>query len=127
MTRVLVCGGRNFSDRELLRKTLDDLKPSLIIEGGARGADWMAMTWAIDCAVPRMRFDAEWGDISHPDARIKTDKSGYRYDANAGPRRNQRMIDEGKPDLVLAFAGGSGTADCVRRAKRAGIEVMEIN
>jgi predicted Rossmann-fold nucleotide-binding protein len=41
--------------------------------------------------------------------------------------RNQRMIDEGKPDLVVAFPGGSGTADMVRRAKRASIEVMEVD
>lgn len=34
--------------------------------------------------------------------------------------------DEGKPDLVVAFPGGSGTADCVRRAKAAGVEVLVI-
>jgi hypothetical protein len=44
----------------------------------------------------------------------------------AGPIRNQRMIDEGKPDLVIAFPGGRGTADMVSRAKKAGIPVQEI-
>ena len=40
--------------------------------------------------------------------------------------RNQKMLDEGKPDLVVAFAGGRGTADMVRIAKRSGVEVREI-
>jgi len=44
----------------------------------------------------------------------------------AGPIRNQRMLDEGRPDLVVAFPGGRGTSDMVARAKRAGVEVMMI-
>ena len=35
------------------------------------------------------------------------------------------MIDEHKPDLVLAFPGGRGTADMIKRAIAAGIEVRE--
>lgn len=44
----------------------------------------------------------------------------------AGPIRNQRMLDEGKPDLVVAFPGDKGTADMVRRARTASLEVLEI-
>lgn len=44
----------------------------------------------------------------------------------AGPVRNQLMIEQGKPDLVVAFPGNFGTADCVRRAKAAGVPVMEV-
>lgn len=36
------------------------------------------------------------------------------------------MLDEGKPDLVVVFPGGTGTADMVRRAKKAGVEVIEV-
>jgi hypothetical protein len=45
----------------------------------------------------------------------------------AGPIRNQRMLDEHKPDLVVAFPGGRGTADMVRRARKSGVEVTEID
>ena len=38
----------------------------------------------------------------------------------------QQMIDEGKPDLVVAFKGGTGTADMVRRAKKHNIKVIEV-
>ena len=39
--------------------------------------------------------------------------------------QNHRMITEGAPDLVIAFAGGFGTADMVEQAKAAGVEVIE--
>lgn len=44
----------------------------------------------------------------------------------AGSIRNQKMIDDYHPQLVVAFPGGAGTADMVRRARAAGIEVREI-
>jgi hypothetical protein len=110
MMRILVCGGRDYDDRTKVFETLDTLKPSVIIEGGARGADWIAATWGMENRVPRMRFDADW----------------QTHGKAAGPIRNQLMLDQGNPDLVLAFPGGKGTADCVRRARAAGIEVMEV-
>ena len=42
----------------------------------------------------------------------------------AGPLRNQRMLDDGKPDMVVAFPGGGGTKDMVRRAAKAGVAIM---
>jgi hypothetical protein len=47
-------------------------------------------------------------------------------DASKG-MRNQQMLDEGRPTLVVAFPGGRGTADMMRRARVAGIEVIEIS
>jgi len=41
--------------------------------------------------------------------------------------RNQKMLDDNKVDLVVAFPGGKGTADMVERAKKANIEVREIS
>jgi hypothetical protein len=81
-----------------------------IIEGGAKGADESAAIWAIRRGVTSQRFSASWAERGPA----------------AGPIRNQQMIDEGKPDLVLAFPGGRGTADMVRRAKAAGVEVREV-
>ncbi len=109
--RVLVCGGRDFKDEKVVFSELDKLDPSVVIEGGAKGADTLAYKWATSqMAVDVKTFEANW------------DKDGKA----AGPIRNQRMIDEGKPDLVLAFAGGRGTADMVRRAERAGIKVKKV-
>lgn len=110
--RVLVCGGRDFRQRDLLNATFRPLFPKLsaIICGGAPGADTLAWDWAWENRVTCYRYMADW----------KT------HGKAAGPIRNQQMIDEGKPDLVIAFPGGRGTADMVRRAKAAGVEVREI-
>lgn len=110
--RVLVCGGRDFRDRNLVFTTLDALQPQpwLIIEGGARGADALAQSWALDRRVTRLTYPAEWN----------------KHGPAAGPIRNARMLAEGKPDLVIAFPGGAGTADMVAKARAAGVEVIEI-
>lgn len=110
MTRVLVCGGRDYNNFGKVCEILDAIKPTLIIEGGASGADTLAWKWSKRNSVQRSTYKAEW------------DRNGK----GAGPIRNQKMLDEGKPDLVIAFAGGRGTADMVRRAKSAGVEVREI-
>lgn len=112
--RVLVCGGRDYDDQFSVNGALngiwDDFGPiTTIIEGGANGADRCARRWAIKHHVRWETFDADWS-----------------LGKKAGPIRNQRMIDEGKPDLVAAFPGGRGTAELVRRAKAAGIEVRQI-
>lgn len=107
--RVLVCGGRDFKDFDRVVVVLDNLDPpaTLIIHGGAPGADQCAGAWAERRGIPTLRFPAEW----------------EKYGRRAGPRRNQRMLDEGKPDLVVAFPGGRGTADMLARADKAGVVV----
>ena len=105
--RVLVTGGRNFDDYGAVSDALHLLDPTVVIVGDANGADTLAYAWCCMCGVPCVRFYADWN--THGRA--------------AGPIRNQRMLDEGKPDVVLAFAGGRGTADMVRRAEAAGVPV----
>lgn len=113
--KVLVCGGRAFDDWHLLNTTLQEqVNPwegeKIIIEGGAIGADFLSRAWAKYMHIPFEEYKADWK---------KDGKS-------AGAIRNQRMLDEGKPDLVIAFPGGKGTADMVSRATKAGISVREI-
>lgn len=130
--RVLICGGRNFKDASAIAAPLDELLKEhrwlTIIEGGALGADRFAQQWAIKNKTDLYTFHARWGAITRDGAVVKRHATGdgKEYDAAAGGARNQRMIDAGRPDLVLAFAGGKGTADMVRRARAAGITVREI-
>jgi hypothetical protein len=112
--KVLVCGGRDYCDYEHVYFALHQLHAdkgiTAIIEGDAPGADYAAHRWAVANGIALESFLAEWGT----------------YGKAAGPRRNQQMLDEGKPDIVVAFPGGRGTADMVRRAKAAGVRVLEI-
>jgi YspA, cpYpsA-related SLOG family len=113
--RVLVCGGRDYADRESVYNTLCDLDSApcgpitCVIHGDARGADRLGMQWARDMGdIEDMAFPADW----------------KLHGRAAGPIRNGEMLARGKPDLVVAFPGGRGTADMVAQAKRVGIRVM---
>ena len=112
MTRVLVCGGRRYADDRHVNRVLDEIDsergPITIIEGGAHGADELAYRWARSRKRPHIQVVAEWS----------------QHGRAAGPIRNQRMLEEHRPDLVVAFPGGVGTADMVRRAQAAGVPVM---
>lgn len=112
--RYLVCGGRNYSDKKSLFQTLSHahaLKPAtVLIHGGANGADSMAGEWAKWAGVEVIVFMADW----------------KKYGKAAGPIRNTQMLDEGKPDAVIAFAGGLGTTNMVKQARARGIRVIEI-
>ena len=113
--RVLICGGRDFTAWEWLFEQLrvqyHQRGPfSLIIHGGARGVDTFAGEWAAGHGIPVSVYPADW----------------KRDGKAAGVLRNQRMLDEGKPDLVIAFHGGRGTEDMVTRARKAGVNVVRI-
>ncbi len=113
--RAIICGGRHYSDdrwmgAQLLRIAGDVGEFTLIIHGGAKGADLMADAWAKFVNVPTMRFDANWDG----DGRA------------AGPIRNRLMLTEGKPDIVIAFPGGRGTANMISQARKAGVRVIEV-
>lgn len=111
--RVLVCGGRDYSNRDVVFLKLDSTHRNrhitLLIHGDARGADRLADQWAILRGVQVGRFPANWN----------------KHGKGAGALRNQAMADL-KPDLVIAFPGGVGTEDMVQRAMSAGIPVERV-
>jgi len=113
--RVLVCGGRDFMNHRLLNSTLDRLHAernfTWLINGAAQGADRLALRWAIGKKLKINSFCPDWKSLGKA----------------AGPIRNQQMVDIGKPDLVVAFPGGKGTADMIARARKAGVKILEIS
>ena len=107
--RVLVCGGRNFHLRPRVDQALDRLAPSMVIHGGAAGADRLAHEWARAKGVEIVVYHPAWGKMG----------------TVAGAWRNKRMLTHGKPDLVMAFPGGSGTNNMVSQARQHGVQVWE--
>ena len=108
---VLVCGGRDYTDRDFLRVALDTLSERkgnvTILHGGCHtGADSLAEEWAASRERPSIIVRAEWS----------------KYGKSAGPRRNAIMLHY-IPDGVVAFPGGSGTLDMCRKAEDAGFAV----
>lgn len=118
--RVLVCGDRNWANRTVTFNTLTRIHEKygidVLIHGACRGADMKAEVWAKAFEVPYYGFPA----------RFKTGEAG----PGEGPIRNQRMLDEARPTMVVAFhddlAASKGTADMVRRAKEAGVPVYHF-
>lgn len=111
--RVIVCGGRDYTDAHRIWSFLDQVDADhgigIVIHGMARGADMIAGKWArargkVEKAVP-----ADWATNGKA----------------AGPMRNAAMLYF-KPDLVIAFPGGAGTRDMVNKAIAAGISVLEV-
>ncbi len=127
--RLLIFGGRAYADWVAFCQAMEKYRGAeqslTIIHGGATGADAMGEKWGLLYRAGLERFPADWKDLSHPDAVISHRKSGS-YDMLAGFRRNQQMIDEGKPDRALECPGGSGTADMHRRLVRAGIPIEYV-
>jgi hypothetical protein len=111
--RVLVCGGRDFDDTRLFHAAMNQLhrgnRFTALIHGDAKGADRLADAWARQVLLPVLRFPADWN----------------LHGRTAGAIRNQQMLVDGRPSLVVAFPGGKGTADMVKRARAAGIIVEE--
>ncbi len=128
--RVVAFGGRDFSDQTLLDDSLDDFNSqhgiAVLINGRAPGADLRADAWAKKRGVETDPHPARWDDLTQAGARIVTRANGTKYDAAEGGRRNQRMIDQGRPDCGIAFKGGSGTSDMKDRCEIAGIPVFEV-
>lgn len=117
--RILVCGGRDFEDWGLLSAELHDLiydgdhtdySKITIISGMARGADMLAVRFAIENNCILRKYPANWASLGKA----------------AGMIRNKQMLKEGKPDIVLAFRGGRGTANMVSLSKKAGVTVKEV-
>jgi predicted polyphosphate/ATP-dependent NAD kinase len=112
--RVLVTGGRKYANRARVYSALDAVHAkhgiSLLIEGGARGADRLARDWAKLRRVPHETCEADWD----------------RYGNAAGGIRNSQMLADWKPEAVVAFKGGTGTADMVAKAERARVPVWRV-
>ena len=109
--RVIVCGGRDYADRSAVGGVLGMLRDGVtIVHGAAPGADRLA---AVEATLRGLDVEA------HP-------AYWNAYGKAAGPIRNQRMLDAGA-ELVIAFPGGRGTADMVRRSREAGIVVLTVS
>lgn len=127
---VLVCGGRDYQDKQQLAFELSRIESEAgrvfhgLIHGAAKGADTLAAEWqASRIKAGRAGEGGLPGDLWC---------AGYPADWEAhgraaGPIRNQAMLDQNPGvELVVAFPGGLGTADMVRRALKVGIRVVHI-
>lgn len=113
MIKLIVCGGRDYADKEKVFATLDKIAQAkgevFVIQGGMTGADKIAADWAASRGFPCAEVVALWD----------------YFGKAAGPKRNLWMTYMG-PQGVVAFPGGDGTEGMKAIARDLGLKVMEI-
>jgi len=109
---VAVIGGRRFFDRAWLYHKLDELNSrtpiTMVVSGGARGADSFAYAYAIERGITF---------VCHPPLRAEVEEMGF---ARAAKRRNLRIVEHA--DFIAAFPDPQsvGTYHAVSLAKKLG-------
>ena len=112
--RVVVGGSRYQTDEKMVFDVLDHLHAktpiTLLVHGACKGTDLLCEAWAMKRGIPTVAYEPDWD----------------RWGRSAGPRRNSEMLQSEKPDLVIAFPGGRGTADLVKRATSMQLPIARV-
>ena len=118
--RVIVAGGRDFSDFKLLCKLVDKLLADkieqgyhiVIVSGGAKGADSLGEDYTDLRGFEKDVMKANWKDITTPPVSIGENQYG-KYNKLAGMVRNHSMGD--CSDALVSFWDGlsTGTMDMI--------------
>lgn len=112
---IIACGSRDWKDVETIREFISTLpKDSTVIHGSCKGADEIAGHVSREFGMNVQEYPADW----------------KKHGKAAGPLRNQLMLDEGNPELVVAFhddiSSSKGTKDMVARASKRKVRVEII-
>ncbi len=109
--RTIIAGSRRITDPAIVGKAVEasGFDVSVVVSGCAPGVDSLGEAWAKENGIPIDPHPAEWS----------------KYGRRAGPIRNQRMIDYGKAEALVAIPDDKsiGTLDMIQRAKRHGLHV----
>jgi hypothetical protein len=133
--RVIITGDRNWyapeMAAEVVRRLLVRYGPDLVIvHRGASGIDWSFTQACGNLGVKVEVHPARWELLDVSGALVRQNKHGVRYNANAGPIRNAKMVAAGA-GMCVAFhrflRQSRGTKDCVRRAIEAGIPTYLVD
>lgn len=114
MSTVIITGSRKWSDYKSLSDSLDfehKRNPiTLLVEGGANGADQLAVVWAKKNNIKIETVPAEWS----------------LYGKKAGPRRNIDMLNRFPEARVIAFPmpDSIGTLHCMKQARKRKMRVF---
>ena len=115
---MIVCGGRDYSDKDRMFAEIEENRPTFLIEGGASGADTLARKAADALMIPHITVWALWGP---PGARIA--KAGY--DRNMLMAKIMDKLGGDNEKTVLALPGGTGTNMMVDIGRRYNFDILD--
>lgn len=115
---ILVTGGRNYQNREHVFAELDARAPLLVFHGAATGADRLAGEWCEERGVPCISMRAPWKKLGRA---AGVTRNRWILEIALSLTRARDAILQG-----LAFPGGAGTADMVRRCEEAKVPVTRV-
>lgn len=140
--RLLVFGSRTFADYSIVLPVLDgfwaeatvgylsaNMNGMTLIEGGAPGADSIAKWWALNSPMHSYNESPDHPPFEH--LPFWADWNNTIPREAAGPIRNQQMIDEGRPNLAIAFIDKpltelKGTPNMIGKLKAAGVKTYVV-
>lgn len=110
--KLAIVGSRNFNNQEYFNNIIDQFietngVPSMIISGGASGADTLARNYAITRNIQLIEHMADWSK-----------------GRGAGPERNTKIVND--CDIMIAFPSNEskGTFDSIRKCQKMNKKVM---
>jgi hypothetical protein len=107
--KIAVVGSRGFNDYDYIANILNNIEDiTLIISGGAPGADRLAELYADKNNINKLILKADWD----------------KYGKSAGIIRNKDIVDNA--EYIIAFWDGvsKGTKNSIDRAKKANKKVL---
>ncbi|WP_095144441.1 MULTISPECIES: DUF2493 domain-containing protein [unclassified Pseudomonas] len=113
--RVLMCAGRHYADRQTCRQVLNAFqrlhKISVLVHGGHPLLGGEVEDWAREQGVDIVRYPPNW----------------QLHGKQAERLRNTFMLNDSRPDTVIALPGGEDTQALLAQANAAGIKTLSIN
>lgn len=125
--KTIVAGSRAIKDYLVVLEAIKESKFEIseIVCGEANGVDEIGKIYAQDFGIKIASFPAKWDNLTHPDALIKVNKYGKKYDARAGFRRNEEMAVYADA-LILVWDGKSpGSANMLKTAEKHGLKIFQ--
>jgi hypothetical protein len=134
--RVLVCGGRAYgaiptqtrpggeTNEAIVRATAERERLADILNEFHAKEHFSTLICGNEGSAERLA--TQWANRNHIEI-VVIHAGRQRKGFGATPERNERLLQEGRPDLIVAFPGGEMTRHMIDLAKSANIPVRLID
>lgn len=113
--RIIIAGGRDFDDYELLKERCDHLLQNVVvtdfISGGCIGADKLGERYARERGIEPTIFPANWN----------------KYGLGAGPKRNEQMAQNADGCILFWNGRTPGSSNMKKYCIVYGLKLKEVD